>query len=86
MFALWPMRSTVIWSIDRPRIDVEQVVHERAWRRIADRAERQRRARAHHVLEPIDRLGDVGHGEADMIDADEAELATTAACAAGACR
>ena len=58
---------------DGTRIDVEQVVHERAGSRVAERPERQRRARAHHVLEPVDRFCDVGHREADVIHADEPE-------------
>ena len=57
-----------------PRIDVEQVVHERA-RWIAERPERQRRTRAHHVLEPLHRLVDVGNREPDVVHADEPEPA-----------
>ena len=59
---------------DRARIDVEQVVHERA-RGITEGTERERRACAHHILEPLDRLLDVGNGDTDVIRADEPELA-----------
>ena len=59
----------------RTWIDAEQIVHQRALR-ICDRAERQRRRRAHHVLEPGNGLADVGDGQADMVGADEAELAS----------
>ena len=51
-----------------------QVMHQRAlW--IAYRAERQRRRRAHHIPEPRDRLADIGNSEADMVGANQAELA-----------
>ena len=40
--------------------------------------EGQRSNRAHHVLEPLDRLIDVRHRDADVVGADEAELAAAA--------
>ena len=68
------MRSTVIWSITARGFDAEQVLHQRALG-IGERPERQRRDRAHDVLEPVDRLGDVRDGEPDVVGADEPELA-----------
>ena len=59
---------------DRSRVDVEKVLHERA-RRVGERAERQRRDAAHHILEPRGGLGDVRHRDPDVVHADEAELA-----------
>ena len=53
----------------RLRVDVEQVLD------AGERPERQRRNAAHHVLEPGDRLVDVGNGDADVVHPDEAELA-----------
>ena len=71
--------------VDRPRADRRRAGRASTCpRRIGDRAERQRRRRAHHVLEPSDGLADVGHGQADVVGADEPELALTAACAPSA--
>ena len=69
----------------RARVDAEQIVHQRP-RRIGDRAERQRRRRSHHVLEPGNGLADVGNGQPDVVGADQAKLATTVAVPAGAAR
>ena len=66
----------------RPRVDVEKVLHERA-RRVGERAEREGRDAAHHVLEPRDGLGDVRHGYPDVVHADEAELAVRLSGRAG---
>ena len=51
-----------------PESDAEQVMHERA-DRIAERPERQRRARAHDVPEPRDRLADVRNRDPDVVEA-----------------
>jgi hypothetical protein len=67
----------------RPRVDVEQVLHERA-RVVEERPEAQRRDAAHHVLEPVDRLPDVRDGDADVVHPDEAELAVRVAGRTGA--
>jgi len=55
------------------RIDVEQVLHERA-RRVGERTERERCNAAHHVLEPRDRCVDVRNRDPDVVHAHEAEL------------
>ncbi len=67
----------------RPRVDVEQVLHERA-RVVEERPEAQGRDAAHHVLEPVDGLPDVRDGDADVVHPDESELAVRVTGRAGA--
>ena len=61
--------------VDRGRLrDVDNARDERP---CGERAEGERRDRAHHILEPLDRLVDIGNGDTDVVAANEAQLATT---------